>query len=252
MTQADPGCERVNPYDGQRAKGEQVREMFDNIAPAYDLMNRMMTLGIDRRWRRRAVGLVRDRAPRAILDVATGTGDLAMQLARTIDGASVTGIDLSEEMLEVGRRKVASAGMQQRITLEQADCLDLPFADSTFDAVTVAFGVRNFEHLLDGYRQMLRVLRPGGMMCVIELSEPTSALVRPFYKLYTRGVIPAVGRLVSHDARAYTYLPESIAAAPQGTRMTDLMSQAGFAEASWLPLTFGVCSIYTAIKPHTL
>lgn len=242
-------CEQINPYDGdKRAKGEQVREMFDNIAPAYDLMNRMMTLGIDRRWRRKAVGLVRDSGSRDILDVATGTGDLAMQLARDVEGAHITGIDLSDEMLAVGRRKVTEAGLAGRVTLSRADCLDLPMADESFDAVTVAFGVRNFEHLLDGYREMHRVLRPGGMLCVIELSEPSSPLVRPFYKLYTRCVIPAVGRMVSHDRRAYAYLPESIAAVPQGLSMTALMSRAGFANTRWIPLTLGVCSIYIGYK----
>ncbi len=245
-----PGCESVRPYESDsRAKGEQVREMFDNIAPAYDLMNRMMTFGIDRSWRRKTVELVYRSGAKEILDLATGTGDLAIQLARAVPDARITGADLSEEMLQVGRRKVNEAGLAQRVTLTQADGLHLPFGDATFDAVTVAFGVRNFEHLLEGYFEIARVLRPGGKMFILELSEPVSPLIRPFYRLYTRGVIPAVGRMVSHDARAYTYLPESIAAVPQGTRMTALISDAGLADAACTRFTFGVCSLYTAVKP---
>jgi demethylmenaquinone methyltransferase/2-methoxy-6-polyprenyl-1,4-benzoquinol methylase len=222
--------------------------MFDNIAPAYDFMNRAMTLGIDRNWRRKVVKAVAAAAPSAILDVATGTGDLAIQLAKANQQAKVTGIDLSEGMLEVGRRKVAEAGLTQQIALRQADCLALPFADGSFDIVTVAFGVRNFEHLDKGYAEMARVLRPGGKLMVLELSTPTSPIVKPFYKLYTRGVIPMVGRLISKDSRAYSYLPESIAAMPQGERMLQLMTEAGLSGCSLRSLTFGVSTIYTGIK----
>lgn len=244
-------CEHINPYgvNDSRAKGEQVRDMFDSIAPAYDFMNRAMTLGIDRRWRRKAVGMIAADKPRKILDVATGTGDLAIQMARQIEKAAINGIDLSDGMLEVGRRKAAEAGLDRRITFEQADCLSLPMADNTFDAVSVAYGVRNFEHLLQGYQEMLRVLKPGGMLCVIELSTPASPLVRPFYNIYTRYVIPLAGRVASHDVRAYSYLPESIAAVPQREAMTALMRRAGFTDTTFHSLTFGVCTIYTGRKP---
>lgn len=246
-----PGCESVRPYgDDTRAKGEQVREMFDNIAPAYDLMNRMMTLGIDRSWRRLAVDAVRASGARDILDLATGTGDLAIQLARQIDGSHITGADLSEEMLQIGRRKVEEAGLTDRVTLICADGLRLPFDDASFDAVTVAFGIRNFEDLRAGYSEMARILRPGGMICILELSQPRSPLVFPFYRFYTRVIIPAVGRLVSHDCRAYTYLPESIAAVPQGNRMTALIESAGLTGARCRSLTLGVCSLYTAVRPR--
>lgn len=244
-------CESINPYNSDpRSKTEQVKTMFDNIAPAYDFMNRAMTFGIDRIWRRKAVDMVAKRSPRRILDVATGTGDLAMLLARRIEGSEVTGIDLSEGMIEIGRKKIAEAGLSHRISMQCGDCLQMPWGDDTFDAITVAYGVRNFENLLRGYREMLRVLRPGGVLTVIELSTPSNPIVKPMYKLYTRWIIPTVGRMVSKDVRAYAYLPESIAAVPQRNAMTELMEQAGFKEAAYRSLTFGTCCIYTAIKPN--
>lgn len=241
--------EQIKPYDTSRPKTEQVEEMFDSIAPAYDFMNRAMTFGIDKLWRARAVKMVKQLRPARILDVATGTGDLAIKLAREIPGALLTGIDLSDGMLAIGREKVEKAGLGSRITMQKADCLALPFPDATFDCVTVAYGVRNFEHLLQGYREMARVLRPGGMLCVVELSVPTGALVKPLYNIYTRAVIPTVGRLISSDTRAYSYLPASIAAMPQGPRMLALMEEAGLTAPRLTPLTFGTCSIYTARKP---
>lgn len=241
-------AEKVNPYDDVRPKTEQVREMFDSIAPAYDFMNRAMTFGIDRLWRRRAVKMLRDVAHDEILDVATGTGDLAILLARRLRPKSVTGIDLSEQMLDIARKKADKVHIETDIKFFAADCLALPMADESFDCVTVAYGVRNFEHLKDGYREMLRVLRPGGTLCVIELSTPTSTIVRPLYNFYTRRIIPFVGRLVSKDVRAYSYLPESIAAVPQRDEMTALMLEAGFATATFRPLTFGTCTIYIGKK----
>ncbi len=224
--------------------------MFDSIAPAYDVMNRMMTLGIDRLWRNKAVRMLKKtlRPGGDILDVATGTGDLALLLDSKLHPSKVTGIDLSENMIEIARQKSEQAGATPRIEFMTADCLALPFADNAFDCITVAYGVRNFEHLLQGYREMFRVLRPGGKLCVIELSTPTNIVVKPFYRFYTHNIIPAVGRMVSHDSRAYTYLPESIAAVPQGTEMTALMHEAGFSHATFHPLTFGVCTIYMATK----
>jgi len=244
------GSETIKPYiQDERQKGEQVKEMFDNIAPAYDFMNRAMTFGIDRLWRRRAVGLVRHHNPSRILDVATGTADLAILMARKMPQVSIIGVDLSQKMIDIGREKVGKNGLADRITLQCADCLALPFADATFDCVTVAYGVRNFEHLLQGYKEMLRVLRPGGMLCVIELSTPTSPLVKPLYNFYTKCIIPTAGKLVSKDSRAYSYLPESIAAVPQGADMSEIIEQAGFSDATFLPLTFGTCTIYTGSRP---
>lgn len=242
-------AERINPYTGDsRHKTQQVEAMFDSIAPAYDFMNSAMSFGLHRRWLSKALKIITADSPRDILDVATGTADVAIAMARRLPEASITGIDLSEGMLEIGRRKVDKAGLGNRITLSQADCLHLPFADNSFDAITVAYGVRNFEHLLEGYKEMTRVLRKGGRLVVIELSTPTSFIVKPFYKLYTKCVIPTVGRIVSKDVRAYSYLPESIAAVAQGSAMTSLMQQAGLTATTHRPLTLGVCTIYTAKK----
>ena len=241
--------EKINPYaDDSRHKSEQVREMFDAIAPAYDFMNRAMTFGIDRLWRRRAVRLMRDVDHAKVLDIATGTGDLAILMADRLDGADITGVDLSEGMIEVGRRKVAERGLSERIHFAAADCLSLPFADNSFDCITCAYGVRNFENLAAGYKEMERVLRPGGLLVIVELSTPPSPLVRPFYNLYTRHLIPTVGRLVSKDTRAYSYLPESIAAVPQREEMCGIMRGAGLTDCRYIPLTFGTCTIYTAKK----
>lgn len=241
--------EDIKPYDSSRDKTEQVREMFDNIAPAYDFMNRAMSLGMDRSWRRKAVKMVAATAPAHIVDIATGTGDFAISLARAIPQSTVTGLDLSQGMVEIGRRKVADAGVAPRVELLVGDCLASPLPPGRADVVTVAFGVRNFADLLQGFRAMLKMLRPGGMLCVIELSTPASRFVRPLYNVYTRWLIPAVGRIISSDRRAYTYLPESIEAVPARNDMTRLIESAGFEKASWLSLTFGVCTIYTAYRP---
>ncbi|MDE6300784.1 MAG: bifunctional demethylmenaquinone methyltransferase/2-methoxy-6-polyprenyl-1,4-benzoquinol methylase UbiE [Muribaculaceae bacterium] len=241
--------EQINPYDNTRGKTEQVREMFDNIAPSYDSLNRAMSFGLDRSWRAKAVRMVGERNPESIVDIATGTGDFAISLARAIPGAKVTGLDLSEGMIAVGREKVERSGLADRVTLTPGDCLASPLPEGEADAVTVAFGVRNFADLAAGYRSMYRMLRPGGMLCVIELSVPSSRLVRPFYDIYTRGIIPIMGRAVSADRRAYSYLPESIAAVPCRENMCRLMTDAGFTDATYRTLTLGVCTIYTAFKP---
>jgi demethylmenaquinone methyltransferase/2-methoxy-6-polyprenyl-1,4-benzoquinol methylase len=207
-----------------------------------------MTFGIDKRWRSITVKTLKKAGVQNVLDIATGTGDLAIKLAKEIDGSHITGIDLSEGMISVGKTKVEQAGLSNRITLATADALQMPFADNSFDAITVAYGVRNFEHLDKGYAEMLRVLRPGGMLCVLELTPPSSPIVKPFYAAYTRGIIPVVGRLLSNDKRAYTYLPESIAAVPARQDMLNLMSKAGFSDTTYRSFTFGVCTLYTALK----
>ncbi len=249
---ADQQVEHITPYgNGEQGKTEQVRAMFDAIAPAYDFMNRAMTMGIDIWWRRVARRKVARGKPRRLLDVATGTGDFAVELYGHIRPEHITGIDLSEGMLAVARDKVRRKGLPpEAFTFEQADCLALPHGTASFDAVTVAFGVRNFEHIEQGYREMLRVLRPGGMLCVLELSTPTNPVIRWFYDLYTLHIIPFVGRLKSGDSSAYRYLPLSIAAVPQGADMLAIMRSAGFEQCQVTRLTLGVCSIYTGVKPQ--
>lgn len=241
--------EQVTPYGTHdTAKTEQVRQMFDSIAPAYDFMNRAMTLGIDIWWRALAVKRLKRLHPSRILDVATGTGDFAIQLNESLQPQHITGIDLSQGMLDEACRKVKEKGLESIITFEQGDCMALPMQDETFDAVTVAFGVRNFEHLQQGYREMARVLKPGGMLCVLELSTPTNPLIRWFYDLYSMHIIPWVGSLKSGDKTAYRYLPQSIAAVPQGDDMLQLMRKAGLRKTLYKRLTLGVCTIYTAVK----
>lgn len=237
--------EEIKPYKDDGGKARQVEEMFDSIAPAYDFMNRAMTLGIDRWWRHVAVKIVGKTRPRRILDVATGTGDFAIALYNKIKPQQVVGIDLSQGMLDVARGKVEKRGLTNAIALQQGDCLELPFDDKEFDAVTVAFGVRNFEHLLQGYEQMHRVLSPGGMLCVIELSTPENRIIRWFYDIYALHIIPWIGTLKSGDRSAYRYLPLSIAAVPQGNDMLNIMREAGFKDCKVKRMTFGTCSIYT-------
>lgn len=248
--------ENVEPYREGGEKGKQVERMFDSIAPAYDFMNTAMTLGLHRRWRDTALdaaaeALAENRiTPERVLDVATGTGDVAFELHRRWPKASITGADLSEGMLDVARRKADALPPHDKamLTFETGDCLALRFKDDTFDLITVAYGVRNFEHLLQGYREMERVLRPGGILCVIELSEPENKLTHAAYRFYSRTLIPLAGRMVSRDPRAYTYLPESIAAAPQRRDMALLMQQAGLRRCRWRSLTFGAVTFYLAQK----
>lgn len=253
MMEEENGAEKVKPYDSGSAKGRQVERMFDSIAPAYDFMNTAMSFGLHRYWRDRALGalrkLVRKGNPK-ILDVATGTGDVAFRLLDVFPEGEVTGLDLSDGMLSVARRKLGrmDAEIQKRVAFEQGDSLNLAYADESFDAVTVAYGVRNFENLRRGFSEMYRVLRPGGVLCVIELSRPQARITGAAYDLYARHIIPAVGRMVSGDSRAYSYLPESIAAAPQRDDLTQIMKDVGFGKASWRQLTFGAVCVYMAIK----
>lgn len=247
-------AEDVKPYNDREAKGKQVGEMFDAIAPAYDFMNTMMTGGLHVRWRNRALKMAASMLPhgepKMALDVACGTGDVSFRLHELFPKAHITGLDLSAGMLKIAEEKLAEMDTSARnqITFIEGDSLKMPFPDDTFELVTVAYGVRNFERLEDGYREMRRVMKPGGVICVIELSEPSNSLIKGGYRLYSRHVIPVVGRMVSHDTRAYSYLPESIAACPQRGDMTALMEKAGFRGASYKSLTLGVITIYIATK----
>lgn len=244
--------EDIMPYNDSEAKGKQVGEMFDSIAPAYDFMNTAMSLGLHKWWRDRALRMAGEKMaekPRRILDVACGTGDVAFRLHGIYPEADITGLDLSEGMLDVARRKLSGMNdsAKAKIRFVQGDSLSMPYADDTFDLLTVAYGVRNFERLSEGLKEMARVIKPGGVLCIVELSEPDNSFIRSFYRLYTRNLIPAAGRLVSKDPRAYTYLPESIAACPQRREMTDLMENAGFRHTSFKSLTLGVVTIYLGI-----
>lgn len=242
--------EHINPYaaDG-RAKPEQVRDMFDAIAPAYDFMNRAMTMGLDRLWLRSLVKAATAATPSRIIDMATGTGDVAFALARRLPDAHVIGLDLSEGMLAKARRRAANSPEGPRLDFRQADCLATGLPDASADALTVAYGVRNFADIAAGLAEMHRLLRPGGTLAILELSTPVNAIVKPLYGFYTRAIIPAAGRLISGDSEAYRYLPRSIAAAPQRHDMTRLMTDAGFVDAAFRPLTLGVCTLYTARRP---
>ena len=219
---------------------------FDTIAAHYDRMNRLMTFGLDRCWRKRAVRGLNG----SVLDVACGTGDMALLLAE--QGATVTGVDLSSEMLALAkakatRRMSCGAGFSPRIVLRQADAEHLPFGDATFDAVTCAFGVRNFVHLDQGLEEMLRVLKPGGRMVILEMATPDSAMLKPFYNLYTRRVIPLMGKLLAGNREAYTYLPQSIERFPKGALFVEKVQRSG-CNAAERKLAFGVCRLYTVSK----
>lgn len=247
-------AEQIRPYSETQEKGQQVEQMFDSIAPAYDFMNNAMTFGLHRYWRNRAIAMLARRlanihAPK-LLDVACGTGDVTVHLHSRFPEAQICGLDLSEGMLAVARKRLEKMPPEaaQAISFTAGDCLALPYADNSFDAITVAYGVRNFANLRGGYAEMLRVLKPGGTLCVIELCEPANPLMRLGYNFYSRRIIPLVGRMVSGDKSAYTYLPQSIAACPQRSAMTTLMAEAGFSGAKCRTLFPGAIAIYLAEK----
>ncbi len=225
-----------------------VRQMFDRIAPTYDKLNHLMSLGIDRRWRRTAVDALGKHRPQTLLDIATGTGDFAMLLAERLHPQHITGADISEGMMAVGREKVKEAGLQDVIYFQYEDCLKLSFPDGSFDAVTSAYGVRNFQDLDAGLREMWRVLRPGGHLLIVELTPPPHFPMKQLFWLYAHVVMPLLGRLISHDDSAYTYLPASMEAFPQAEEMEGILHKAGFADVEWRRFTFGISTMYLARK----
>ncbi len=237
---------RVTPYSPEGSKREQVERMFDGISPRYDLLNRLFSLGVDQGWRRRVVRLMAQEPVHHVLDVATGTADLAILASRKAE--QVTGVDISEGMLSHGRTKVARRGSQDRVTLQRADSADLPFADDTFDAVTVAFGVRNFEVLEKGLSEMRRVLKPDGRLFVLEFSKPKNTLLGGIFRFYFHRVMPFVGRLISRDKAAYTYLPKSVDAFPEGPSFLAIMAASGLRESTAEPLTGGIATLYVGRK----
>lgn len=221
--------------------------MFDNISARYDFLNHLLSLGIDKGWRRKVVRIVSGTNPTKVLDIATGTADLAIALSK-IENTHITGVDISAGMLEVGGEKIDKKGLSERIALQLGDSEQLPFEDNSFDAITVAFGVRNFENLEAGLKEMLRVVKPGGKVVVLEFSQPTGFPFKQIYRFYFKFILPTIGRLVSKDQSAYTYLPESVDAFPYGQRFLDILAKLGYSKAVAKPVTFGVATIYTATK----
>ena len=238
----------MKPYNTDQTKKEEVREMFDNIAPKYDLLNHTLSMSIDRVWRRRVVGEVRRAKPGRILDVATGTGDLAIATARRIRDVQVLGVDLSEQMLAVARRKIEARGLDGRIVLDRGDAERLAVADASVDVATVAFGVRNFGDLGAGLRELARTIKPGGKVVILEFSRPRNRVFRALYEFYSYKILPRIGGLVSRDKRAYEYLPASVGEFPAPEEFMAMMERAGFRECRARSQSFGIAQIYTGQK----
>jgi len=238
----------IKPYsDSPKGKKDQVAEMFDNIAPKYDFLNHFLSFGIDKIWRRKAIRLLMKYSPSIILDVATGTGDFAIESLKT-GAQKVIGVDISEEMLAVGRVKIKTLGVDHRIVLQKGDSEELEFSDNFFDAVTIAFGVRNFENLSKGIDELYRVLKPGAIVCILEFSKPRYFPVKQMYSFYSFFILPFLGRLFSKDKSAYRYLPESVEQFPDGEEFLKVLKQSGFTQTREYRQTFGVATIYTGIK----
>ena len=238
----------IKPYNQEAEKANQVEQMFDNIAPTYDKLNHRLSWDIDKGWRRKAIRQLQPFAPKTLLDIATGTGDFAILAAKMLKPEKLIGADISEGMMEIGRQKVKAEGLDSIVSFEKEDCLNLSYADGTFDAVTAAFGIRNFADLDKGLKEMQRVLKPGGHLSIVELTTPVSFPMKQLFRIYSHTVLPVYGRLISKDTSAYGYLTKTIEAFPQGERMMEILKKAGFAEASFKRLTFGICTLYTATK----
>ena len=240
--------QNVTPYkDSGLGKKEQVAQMFDTISGNYDGLNRVISFGIDIKWRKKVLKLVAEKNPQAILDIATGTGDLAILMAQT-RATEIIGADISEGMMEVGRKKVAEKGLDSRIKLVYGDSENLPFEDNYFDAITVAFGVRNFETLEKGLAEILRVLKPNGIFVILETSVPTKFPYKQGYNFYSKYLLPLIGRMFSKDRSAYAYLSESASVFPHGEALNNILRKIGFIEVKNMPQTFGVATIYSASK----
>ncbi len=239
---------QVVPYKKEdKSKKEQVATMFNNISHRYDFLNHTLSMGIDILWRRKAIRLLKPFKPETVLDIATGTGDFALEAVK-LNPKKIVGVDISEGMLTVGRQKIARKGLVDLIELAYGDSENLTFADNKFDVITVGFGVRNFENLRQGLREMYRVTRVGGHVMIIEFSRPAKFPVKQLYNFYFKTILPKIGRLVSRDNAAYAYLPESVAAFPDGENFIQILRETGYKEAKWIPLTFGISSIYWARK----
>ena len=241
--------EPITPYStASGPKRGQVETMFNRIAPTYDRLNHTLSLGIDRRWRRKAIDSLKPFAPQVILDVATGTGDFAILAAKRLDPDRIIGVDISEGMMEVAREKVKRVGLDNVIYFMKDDCTALSFETGTFDAVTVAYGARNFEDLEAGLCEMCRVLRPGGHLMLVELTTPPRFPMKQLFWIYSHVIMASIGRLISHDDSAYTYLPRSMAAFPQAERLVPMLHHCGFSKVTFKRFTFGLSTMYLATK----
>lgn len=241
-------AEKVVPYESAENKGAQVERMFDSIAGKYDTLNHTLSMGIDHGWRKKGLLALKDLKPQSILDIATGTGDLAILANKLLDPQHILAVDISEGMMDVGRQKIDKLNLSDKITFEKQDCMALKIEDNSFDAAIVAFGIRNFENLDQGLSEILRVLRPGGKLMILELSTPRSFPMKQAYWLYSKVFIPTVGRLISKDKAAYTYLPKSIQAFIQGKEMVNTLDKVGYKNAKCKTYTMGICSMYIGQK----
>lgn len=238
------------PYkESQDSKKNQVEEMFDKISPRYDFLNHLLSLNIDKVWRKKAIKKLSLYNPQLILDIATGTGDFAVEASKR-STAKIVGVDISEGMLKVGQKKIRDKGLTDRVELLKADSENLPFEGSKFDAAIVGFGVRNFENLTVGLAEIFRVLKPGGTFIVLEFSKPKKTPFKQLYNFYFSNVLPLMGRLISKDNRAYNYLPESVGEFPDGRDFIEILKKVGFVNCSWHPQTFGIATIYEVQKPE--
>ncbi len=240
--------ENIKPYNQDERKAAQVEKMFDNIAPTYDNLNHVLSLGIDKKWRQKAIKMLKPYSPEYMMDVATGTGDFAIQAYKMLQPKELIGTDISEGMMNVGREKVRLAGLDKQISFKKEDCTSLSFTENRFDAITVAFGIRNFENLDKGLMEMHRVLKPRGHLVILELSTPEGFPMKQTYAIYSKLVIPTIGKIMSKDNSAYTYLPKSIKAFPQGEIMKEILYKAGFSKVEFKRLTMGICTLYFATK----
>lgn len=239
----------ITPFnDREKTKKEQITRMFDNIAGCYDRLNRVLSAGIDVGWRRKAIDQLRDDKPERILDVATGTGDMAIIACRMLNPEKIIGIDISEQMLEYGRKKIEKEGLASRVQLQSGDSETINFTDNSFDAVMVAFGVRNFENLEKGLKEMLRVLKPGGKLLVLEFSRPRIKIFRSLYNLYMGIVAPEIARWFSQNKKAYQYLNQSARLFPERQAFVDILNTSGYSNTSFKPLSAGICCIYIGKK----
>jgi len=240
--------EKITPYkDSTLGKKQQVEQMFDNISENYDGLNRVISFGIDAKWKKKMLKMVALKNPKNILDIATGTGDMAILMSQT-KAAKIIGLDISAGMLEVGRKKIAAKNLSDKIEMIQGDSENLPFENDSFDAITVAYGIRNFETLEKGLAEILRVLKPNGVFVILETSNPTKTPYKQFYKFYTKNILPIIGKLFSKDQTAYGYLSESASVFPYGEALNNILRKIGFIDVADLPQTFGAATIYSASK----